>query len=114
VSNGRRNPDELANHPAAITQRGSPSFMRVCLSCCRYNIGQVAIGIGDLGVAYQAFKIAVSVDSNHVESYSNLGVLELRKGGIDLSRSNFQMAQRLAPYMFEPFFNAGTRTLYVL
>jgi len=40
----------------------------------RYNIGQVAIGIGDLGLAYQAFKIAVSVDSNHAESYNNLGV----------------------------------------
>ncbi|CAK4071388.1 unnamed protein product [Aphanomyces euteiches] len=39
-----------------------------------YNIGQVAIGIGDLGLAYQAFKIAVSVDSNHAESYNNLGV----------------------------------------
>ena len=51
-----------------------------------YNIGQVAIGIGDLGVAYQSFKIAVSCDSNHAESYNNLGVLELRKGSIDQSR----------------------------
>ena len=32
-----------------------------------YNIGQVAIGIGDLGLAYQAFKISISVDSNHAE-----------------------------------------------
>ena len=38
---------------------------------------QVAIGIGDLGLAYQAFKIAISVDSSHAESYANLGVLEL-------------------------------------
>ena len=44
----------------------------------RYNIGHVAIGIGDLGLAYQAFKISISVDANHAESYSNLGVLELR------------------------------------
>ena len=44
-----------------------------------YNIGQVAIGIGDLGLAYQAFKIAVSVNANHAESFNNLGVLELRK-----------------------------------
>lgn len=48
-----------------------------------YNIGQVAIGVGDLGLAYQAFKIAVSVDPNHAESYSNLGVLELRKGNVE-------------------------------
>ena len=73
----------------------------------RYNIGQVAIGIGDLGLAYQAFKVAISVDSNHSESYNNLGVLELRKGGIDQARSNFQMAQRLSPFLFEPFFNAS-------
>lgn len=33
-----------------------------------YNIGQVAIGIGDLGLAYQAFKIAVSVSAHIVEA----------------------------------------------
>lgn len=72
-----------------------------------YNIGQVAIGIGDLGLAYQSFKIAVSVDANHAESYGNLGVLELRKGHIDAARSNFQAVQQLAPQMFEPFFNGA-------
>eukprot|EP00971_Amphidinium_carterae_P121323 2402704-Amphidinium_carterae.1 len=51
--------------------------------CDRYNIGQVAIGVGDLGLAYQAqihgdhssflsfvieaFKIAVSVDPSHAD-----------------------------------------------
>lgn len=39
-----------------------------------YNIGQVAIGIGDLNLAYQAFKIAISINSNHAESFNNLGV----------------------------------------
>ena len=72
-----------------------------------YNIAQVAIGIGDLGLAYQGFKIAISVDSNHAEAYANLGVLELRKGNIDAARSNFSTAQELAPHMFEPFFNGA-------
>lgn len=131
-----------------------------------YNVGQVAIGIGDLGLAYQAFKVAISVDANHVESYANLvrapfacvpslhrlppsrhywrsgegqprtarrtphalgcsgslacphqprgvppfarqGVLELRKGNVDAARANFQTAQEMAPYMFEPFFNGA-------
>mmetsp|Transcript_21676 Transcript_21676/g.35870 ORF Transcript_21676/g.35870 Transcript_21676/m.35870 type:complete len:504 (-) Transcript_21676:149-1660(-) len=72
-----------------------------------YNIGQVAIGIGDLGLAYQAFKIAVSIDSNHAPSFNNLGVLELRKGNVEQARSNFQNAARLAPIMFEPFFNGA-------
>jgi hypothetical protein len=43
----------------------------------RYNLGQVAVGIGDLGLAYQCFKIATSVDPNHAESYNNLGVIPL-------------------------------------
>jgi tetratricopeptide repeat protein 8 len=108
-----------------------------------YNIGWVAIGIGDLGLAYQAFKIAISCDGNHAESYDNLGVcksydnrplllfspstslccylilrsptqvLELRKGNIDHARSNFQTAQTLAPYLFEPFFNGGERSMSI-
>ncbi len=73
----------------------------------RYNIGQVAIGIGDLGLAFQAFKIAVSINSHHAESFNNLGVLELRKGNVDLARSNFTTALQIAPFMFEPYFNAG-------
>jgi len=72
-----------------------------------YNIGQVAIGIGDLGLAYQAFKIAISVDSSHSEAYANLGVLELRKGNVDAARSNFREVQTSAPHMFEPFFNGA-------
>ena len=72
-----------------------------------YNIGQVAIGIGDLGLAYQAFKISISVDSSHAESYANLGVLELRKGNVDAARSNFRAVQSMAPHMFEPFFNGA-------
>ncbi|KAL1528340.1 hypothetical protein AB1Y20_009694 [Prymnesium parvum] len=72
-----------------------------------YNVGQVAIGIGDLGLAYQAFKIAISVDSNHAESYGNLGVLELRKGNIDAARASFRTVQNLAPHLFEPFFNGA-------
>ena len=72
-----------------------------------YNIGQVAIGIGDLGLAYQAFKISISVDSSHAESYANLGVLELRKGNVDAARSNFRTVQEMAPHMFEPFFNGA-------
>ncbi|CAK0808900.1 unnamed protein product [Prorocentrum cordatum] len=72
-----------------------------------YNIGQVAIGVGDLGLAYQAFKIAVSVDPNHAESYSNLGVLELRKNNVEQAQAHFHTAMRLGPHLFEPAFNGG-------
>eukprot|EP00913_Durusdinium_trenchii_P023993 g22534.t1 len=72
-----------------------------------YNIGQVAIGVGDLGLAYQAFKIAISVDPNHAESYNNIGVLELRKGNVEQAQAQFGTAMRLAPHLFEPAFNGG-------
>eukprot|EP00164_Ancoracysta_twista_P004617 GFYU01006235.1.p1 GENE.GFYU01006235.1~~GFYU01006235.1.p1 ORF type:complete len:511 (-),score=101.36 GFYU01006235.1:139-1671(-) len=74
---------------------------------CWYNIGQVAIGIGDLGLAYQAFKIAVSCDSTHGSSFNNLGVLELRKGNVEQARSNFLTAAKISDAMFEPQFNAA-------
>ena len=55
-----------------------------------YNVGHVGIGIGDLGLAYQAYKVAISFNSSHAESYNNLGVLELRKGNVEQSKNNFQ------------------------
>lgn len=70
-----------------------------------YNIGQVAVGIGDVGLAYQAFKITVSIDSNHAEAFNNLGILELRKGNIDQARNNFSTAATLSTFLHEPLFN---------
>lgn len=72
-----------------------------------YNIGHVGIGIGDLGLAYQAFKIAVSNNPNHAEAFNNLGVLELRKANIEQARSNFSTAHKLSQYGFEAFYNAA-------
>jgi len=72
-----------------------------------FNIGQVAIGIGDLSLAYQAFKIAVSCDSNHAESYCNLGVLELRKQDNETAQSMFATSHNLAPFLYEPSYNAA-------
>ena len=54
-----------------------------------YNIAHVGIGIGDLGLAYQALKVAISHNPNHAESFNNLGVLELRKGEVEQAKSNF-------------------------
>lgn len=51
---------------------------------------QVAIGIGDVALAYQCLKIAISVDPTHAEAYNNLGVLENRKGNEEQARSFFR------------------------
>eukprot|EP00392_Amoebophrya_sp_AT5.2_P003556 g3561.t1 len=72
-----------------------------------YNIGHVAVGVGDLGLAYQSFRISVSVDPNHAESFNNLGVLELRKGNIEQAQEHFKSAIGLGSFLFEPAFNFG-------
>ncbi|KAL0585996.1 hypothetical protein ABG067_004319 [Albugo candida] len=76
-----------------------------CMADIWYNIGHVAIGIGDFGLAYQAYKIAVATDSNHAEAYNNLGVLEARKGNAVQAQSNYVTADNLACYLYEPTYN---------
>ncbi|KAI8484739.1 PREDICTED: tetratricopeptide repeat protein 8-like [Branchiostoma belcheri] len=70
-----------------------------------YNIGHVALGIGDIALAYQCFKLALASNNDHAESYNNLGVLEWKKGRVEQARAFFQTAQMLAPIMFEPHYN---------
>ncbi|XP_071963658.1 tetratricopeptide repeat protein 8-like [Antedon mediterranea] len=70
-----------------------------------YNIGHVALGIGDTNLGYQCFRLAISSNNDHAEAYNNLGALELRKGRIEQARAFFQSAQSLSPHMFEPHFN---------
>jgi tetratricopeptide repeat protein 8 len=72
-----------------------------------YNVGQVAIGIGDTNLAFQAFQVSISYNQQHSESYNNLGILELRKGNISSANSNFETAANLGPHLFEPLYNSA-------
>ena len=72
-----------------------------------YNLGHVAISIGDLQLAYQCFKIAISSNPNHAESFNNLGVLELRKGNLEQAKSNFIQSSKMSGFLFEPCYNAA-------
>lgn len=72
-----------------------------------YNIGLVAVGIGDLGLAEQAYKVAISVDNQHAESFNNLGVLEGKKGDEEASRRRYSSAQDYGQHLFEPFYNGA-------
>ncbi|KAJ9514769.1 hypothetical protein QJQ45_028539 [Haematococcus lacustris] len=98
-----------------------PSSYDLCLGCFEralqlsddgnvadvwYNISQVAVGIGDLGLAGQCLRLAVALDPGHAEAHTNLGVLEGRKGNDTLARSHFMSAQA-SGHAFEPFFNGG-------
>lgn len=87
------------------------SQCRAIFSCAkrvpRYNIGHIGIALGDLGLAYQAFKVAVSVDPAHGEALNNIAVLEMRRQKFDLARSCLCSSIDVGPHLFEPLFNTG-------
>ncbi|XP_075007434.1 tetratricopeptide repeat protein 8 isoform X2 [Calonectris borealis] len=70
-----------------------------------YNLGHVAVGIGDLNLAYQCFRLTLVNNNDYAEAYNNLAVLEMRKGHIEQARALLQTASSLAPHMYEPHFN---------
>ena len=72
-----------------------------------YNIGHVGVSLGDLGLAYQGFKIAVSIDSSHGEALNNLAVLESRRQKPEVARSYYSNSVDVSPQLFEPHYNLG-------
>jgi tetratricopeptide repeat protein 8 len=70
-----------------------------------YNIGHVGVALGDLGLAYQAFKVAVSVDPTHGEALNNIAVLEMRRQKVDVARSCLSTSSSVNTYLFEPLYN---------
>ncbi|XP_048341733.1 tetratricopeptide repeat protein 8 isoform X2 [Sphaerodactylus townsendi] len=70
-----------------------------------YNLGHVAVGIGDTSLAFQCFKLALANNNDHSEAYNNLAVLEMQKGRIEQARVFLQTASSLAPHLYEPHFN---------
>ncbi|NXL84802.1 TTC8 protein, partial [Alectura lathami] len=70
-----------------------------------YNLGHVAVGIGDLNLAYQCFRLTLFNNNDYAEAYNNLAVLEMQKGHIEQARALLQTASYLAPHMYEPHFN---------
>lgn len=72
-----------------------------------YNVGHVGIVLGDLGLAYQAFKVALSVDPTHAEALNNIAVLEMRRQKFELAKSCLLSSCEIGPHLFEPMFNTG-------
>lgn len=70
-----------------------------------YNIGHVGVSLGDLGLAYQAFKVAVSIDNSHGEALNNIAVLEMRRQKYDVAKACLSAGCEVAPHVFEPFYN---------
>jgi len=72
-----------------------------------YNIGHVGIALGDLAMAYQCCKIAVSIDPHHAEALNNLGVLEVRRGARDAGKVAFEAAHEADEGVYEAPYNAS-------
>lgn len=72
-----------------------------------YNLGHVAVGIGDSSLAYQCFRLCLVYNNDSAQAYNNLGILEMAHSRNDLARSFFQASQSLNSMMFEPHFNNG-------
>jgi len=70
-----------------------------------YNISHLAVGIGDLTLAYQCLRLALVADNDHGEAFNNLGVLEMRKGHTEQARSFLQSAIQLSDSMYEAQYN---------
>ncbi|XP_031211504.1 tetratricopeptide repeat protein 8 isoform X5 [Mastomys coucha] len=73
-----------------------------------YNLGHIAVGIGDTNLAHQCFRLALVHNNHHAEAYNNLAVLEMRKGHTEQARALLETASSLAPHMYEPHFNFAT------
>jgi tetratricopeptide repeat protein 8 len=70
-----------------------------------YNISHVAIGIGDLPLAYQSLKIAIALNGDHFEAFNNLEILEIKKRNFEQAKSNFLLAFQNTDFSFEPYYN---------
>jgi tetratricopeptide repeat protein 8 len=70
-----------------------------------YNISNIAIGIGDLPLAYQALKISITYNGQQFEAFNNIAILEIKKGNTDQAKSNLILACRITDFSFEPYYN---------
>ena len=73
-----------------------------------YNLGHLALAMGDTNLAYQCFRLSLVANNNHAEAFNNLGVLEMRRGRVDTSRAFFQSAVSSGPHLFEPNTNLAS------
>lgn len=72
-----------------------------------YNIGHIGISLGDLGLAYQAFKVAVSVDNSHGEALNNIAVLEMRRQKFEVAKAVLGTSCDVASHIYEPYYNSA-------
>jgi tetratricopeptide repeat protein 8 len=72
-----------------------------------YNVAHVAVSLGDIGTAYQALKVAVSLNPKHAEALNNLGVLAMRAERLEQARGEFAQATSVSDRLHEALYNAA-------
>ncbi|KAF8055912.1 Ttc8 [Scenedesmus sp. PABB004] len=72
-----------------------------------YNVGQVALGIGDLAWAEQCFRVAAALQPGHGEALNNLAVLAMRRGRAPQAAAHLHAGAKAAPHVYELRYNAA-------
>jgi tetratricopeptide repeat protein 8 len=82
-----------------------PEINDITCSDIWYNISQVGIYVGDLGLAKQALKISLSFNDKNIEAMNNMAVLDLRDGKNEMAKNLLENACKINEFLYEPFFN---------
>ena len=84
-----------------------PDITDVTSSDIWYNISCVGIYIGDLSIAKQSLKIALSLNDKNVEALNNMAVLDMKDGLYEQAKNEFENASKINGFLSEPLFNLG-------
>lgn len=72
-----------------------------------YNIGLVALCMGESQMAFQCNRLALSSNNSHAESFNNLGIVEMKRSREDMAKAFFQSSYNISPFIYEPHYNSA-------
>lgn len=81
---------EIRSTPTALAQGAHPVSQRV-------SEGRAQLALGNVGLALEAFRIALREDPNSIDALAGLAAGYDRMGRFDLSRRNYEAALAIAP-----------------
>ena len=82
-----------------------PEISDITASDIWYNLSCVGIYIGDLSMAKQSLKIALSFNDKNIEALNNMAVLDMKEGLYEQAKNGFESACKINDFLFEPYYN---------
>ena len=82
-----------------------PEISDITASDVWYNLSCVGIYIGDLSMAKQSLKIALSFNDKNIEALNNMAVLDMKEGLYEQAKNGFESACKINEFLFEPYYN---------